>query len=399
MPIPRNVQARSNNYRKKYGDKMNANKKIADLDNICKKHNIGDLSFRSCKLSDGNGRVTLINHDKIRGNMKSSVLIVDATMLTPAVEDTVYDLIKIKHDKAVRDEQKKQEELEKAKLEISRIQNADTLNEADNSHLKLLEELTGLDTSTETGDFVTTTIDDKPHGKISDIAPTLNDNTPLESSDSDIPSESSDRNPILDSDVPSESSDRNPISDSDVPSESSDRNPILDSDVPSKSSNSAILNDLESIAKSEESNSTNEKRDDAINKLNSELAKKAKNEKNRFHRNFLKDLKSKFTVTMTTNYQFFEVKAEVTDMVIVNAVVYTILMPSNVEKTYLLILGDLQMKTGVIRQIDPSYQSDKTFRDHDDFLERIKAREDTKISSIPDSILDDSELVDYLDEN
>lgn len=136
--------------------------------------------------------------------------------------------------------------------------------------------------------------------------------------------------------------------------------------------------------------SIKEKKEEAIKQANKQLAQKLQNEgKNKHHRNFMKDLRSKFNLIPISDAKYFEVKMESSSMIIEDATVHKLIMPSNVTDTYLLIIGDLQMKTAVLRKIDPTYGTDKLLQDRTDFLERIKAKENAKITEHKEDVLDE----------
>lgn len=110
----------------------------------------------------------------------------------------------------------------------------------------------------------------------------------------------------------------------------------------------------------------------------------------------MKDLKAKFVLKEKSEFKYFEVKLDSTDMVVDNAKVYEIVMPTNSKETYFLVMGDLVKKRDLIRQIDPAYKSENVMRDQMDFLERIKAKENAKVTSHLTDVIDDD--LDDLDE-
>jgi hypothetical protein len=137
------------------------------------------------------------------------------------------------------------------------------------------------------------------------------------------------------------------------------------------------------------------KRDRAIQQYQEQMAQKMNSEQgNKYYRNFMKDLRSKFTLIEQTDYRYFEVKSNQTDMVIDGARVYKLAMPECTDNTkgkgtYFLILGDLTMKSGLIKQIDPSYHADKVIKSQNEFLERIKAKENSKITAMEADLIED----------
>jgi NACalpha-BTF3-like transcription factor len=114
--------------------------------------------------------------------------------------------------------------------------------------------------------------------------------------------------------------------------------------------------------------------------------------RNKDYRNFMKTIRSKFTLEQLSEYKFVEVRTDTTDMVIDGATVYKINISEKAKETYLLIVGDLQLKSSLIRQIDPAYKIDKVIKEQYDFLERIKAKENAKIIESQENIFHDEEF-------
>lgn len=106
---------------------------------------------------------------------------------------------------------------------------------------------------------------------------------------------------------------------------------------------------------------------------------------NKHFRNFMKDIKNKFSLVEQPSIKYLEIKAETTAMVIENVRAYTITMPVESDKKYMLFIGDLQMKSGLIRQIDPAYKIDNVVKEQQDFLERIRAIEGAKTVELDDN--------------
>jgi len=127
MNLPRNVRAKNTNMHNRNASNREINRKINELDVICQKHKIGNLTFRNCKFANSDGKVTFIEHDHVRGNMRSGVMIVRANMVEPS--ELIYDIVEIEKNKRERDEKKRQDEMEKARLEIERYENANKKNQ------------------------------------------------------------------------------------------------------------------------------------------------------------------------------------------------------------------------------------------------------------------------------
>lgn len=304
MPtLPRNIIARRAKLQKKYGTTREVNKKIIELDSICNKHNVGNLSLTFCKYSDEEGNVTFIEQEHVRGNMRFGILIVKAKSMN-AAKDLIYDVVQVARAKTERDEKKKEGEDEKTKEELERLQNdnPDPLPEGNAKHHDMVNELTS-----------------------------------------------------------------------------------------QAAKSKEILQQMEEPLEKEtekETKMTMEK-NKFIKQMNNQSAQKAqKTDGNRFYRSFMKDLRSKFSLIPIEGVKYFEVKMESTAMLIENATVYKLVMPASTPDIYILVVGDLQMKSQVLRRIDPAYGADRVFQEHSDFLERIKAQENTKITEYKEDLLE-----------
>ena len=169
------------------------------------------------------------------------------------------------------------------------------------------------------------------------------------------------------------------------------------------------------------------RRDRAVNKMREELAKKAaKPHGNKYFRKFIKDMITSFKLDTQRQYRYFEVRVQSTDMVIDNANVHKITInaqkeeiipakpkPLNNKKIgktvphrepnkpqfskkigtrakyeYYLIVGDIQMKSGLIRQIDPNYKPEKAYQDYSEFMERIKNQEGVKTTVTKEDVIE-----------
>lgn len=262
---------------KKIRRKTSESKKIIELDRICDKHNVGNLTFRSCSFANIDGQVTSVDYEEIKGNMKAKIMIIKARDIIP-IPDIIYDLVKIDREKKERDEKKRLEEIEKLKDE----QNVD--------HQKMMELI-------------------DPKNEI-----------------------------------------ENPIPE-DITRVEDNVNPKLKS-----------------------------KRDKALKKikeLQNDADKRAKKDGNKYHRKLIKDIKTKFVLEEQFQYNFCEVKVDVTDMVIDKAKIYKMMVP-NTKKIYFLVVGDIQMKNGLIKQMDPCYKSERLLQDQTEFFEKIKEKENNK---------------------
>lgn len=302
--LPRNVRAKNANIHKKFGVIKEINRKMSELETVCDKHKVGNLSLGSCKYASVEGNVTYVEQEFVRGNMRSGILVIRAKAITPA-PGMVYDVVEISNAKQERDEKKRKEDDEKAITELERLQKANAINtlpEGNEQHEELVKKL------------VEKSINPDQEESVENVA--------------------------------------------------------------IKEEKMANLNE-ESI---KTNNPSGNKKEQAIKRMNEQLAQKTQSMRNKYYRNFMKDLQTKFILAPIPNVKYFEVKAETTLMIIEDAEIYKINMPSKVSDTYLLIIGDLQMKSMVLRRIDPTYASDKVLLERSDFLERIKARENAKVT-------------------
>src|SRR5271163_4049613 len=145
ITIPRNSLARQTKTQNKNRVKKIFDNKIKLLETICDKHKIGDLTFKSCKFIRQNGKMTVIDYDVIRGNLKLGIMIIKANRVTDSGE-IIYDLIQIGNEKKERDEKIRKEKEEKENIEKQRLfkeveQVKPLDNESEKKHEELLNQL------------------------------------------------------------------------------------------------------------------------------------------------------------------------------------------------------------------------------------------------------------------
>ena len=366
MPLNRKQIARAANTRKKFWKTRETRKKTSEFNAVCEKHSVGILSFKSCKMAAPDGAVTLVEYDEIRGNMRSGILIVKANTLVKS--DTTYDIVQIENDKKARDLKKYEEEMAKVKIEMERLKNQETIDVGDSSaeHKDLLMKLVNQAEETQV-------VQDVPSETIQTVSP--ENQEPVDNED-DIP------------DLVSSDSD-------------GDEKNVEEKNVEEKKDKDEVDEDKVDEDKVDEEKkdgvddkSVSAKRKKALDKFKEEIDKKSNptENRNKHYRNFMKSLRDKFTLEQQSNIKFFEVRKEATDMIIDNAIVYRIKISDKCDDTYLLIIGDLQLKSGLIRQIDPSYNVDQVIKEQYDFLERIKAKENAKILEAQENIIHDEEF-------
>ncbi|AFX92814.1 hypothetical protein CE11_00788 [Megavirus courdo11] len=81
-------------------------------------------------------------------------------------------------------------------------------------------------------------------------------------------------------------------------------------------------------------------------------------------------------------------------MVIIDSQVYEIMISEKSQDKYFLVIGDLQVKSGVIRRLDPGYKFENILREQTDFLDRIKAKEKAKIQEFNEELEEIEDLED-----
>lgn len=263
MPLPRNLISRNKNIHTKEGINKIINKKKFELDKICIKHKICQLSFGPCKLINTNGSISNIEYQNIKCNMKSSIIIMQIKSMTQN-NDNIYDLIEIEKNKLLNDMKRQEETIEKTQLELERnLTNENKINEQ-------TDEITN---------------------------------------------------------------------------------------------------------KSEDKNLQNELKESSQAEQITDVQEKSSQNDNRYYRRFMDDIKKKFSLRKENMYRYFEIKSSSTDFVIENPKTYIINLSNDSNINYLLVIGDLMLKSKLILKIDPGYKSEKIYKEHNEFFNRIKEKE------------------------
>ncbi|QTF49528.1 hypothetical protein qu_637 [Acanthamoeba polyphaga mimivirus] len=364
--LPRNAVARNSKMHKKRDSGVKLSRNINTLDAVCKKHAVGNLIFRNCKMASYEGRVSFVDHEETRGNMRSGVIVVKATSIYSS--EDIYDVVKVREDKIARDLKKRQEDYEKTKLEVERLKRseelANKLANNDPKHDQLVEKLNENNTVEPNNESTEESVEQITEQIVQETAEQSTEKTTqqtveesVERSTEKITQQTAEESVEQSAEQPTEKTTQQTAEE---PVEQSTEQPI------------------------EESNkNTNQNNDN----------KKKKKEKNKYYRNFMKDIKSKFSLKLRPENNYFEVKAETTDMIIEHSVVYEIVMVPPTKETYLLVIGDLQMKSSYLRQIDPQYKMDAVLKEQTEFMERIKAKEQLKIHQSPNDKLEPEDMI------
>jgi len=429
MPITRNARAKNIRTHRRMPNRE-ANKKIVELSHICDKHNIGKLTFRSCKYADPNGLVTFVEYDEIRGNMKAGILLVKAIETVQAINVT-YDLVKLATDKKERAEKKLEADNQKGLEELTKIyaleeqmkkleesaKNVDsvdlTVNNQTNSTTDELKELT------ENVDSVDLTVNNQTNSttdelkelteNVDSVNITVNNQTNsttdelkelTENVDSVNLTVNNQTNNMIDElkesiDVELDTAQTDQLVESDNQIINNDSQ-IINNDSQIINNDSQLVNDTTEVLDVAE-HPRKAKRDRAIKQYQEELERKAaQKEGNKYFRNFMKDLRAKFPL-VNLEIRYFEAKVEMTEMVIDGPRAYQLKMPDSVKETYYLIIGDFVMKSGLARQIDPAYRSESVFKEQQEFLDRIKAKESSNTKEYNAELIDDEEDFEDID--
>ena len=325
----------------------------SNLETICEKHNVKPLEFRSAKLVNQKGHVTFLEHKQIRANMKASVMIIKYGV-SDTNTDVIYDLFQIALDKKVKENKQKAKDIKDAvqHFELEKDEVDDPILTEVTETTEQVETVPALEAIT---DAITETLEKKDElfEQIKANAEALG-----------------------------------------VTVET------VDTTEETSKSDSSALPDRKMEKKRQEDI---KKRDQAIRNVKQEMEKKAnQNNRNKHHRNFIADLHSKFGSKLTElpDYKFIELRKNASDLVIEHSEVYKIDLGA--KDTYLLVIGDVNMKREVARQIDPAYEADSLIDEYDDFLQRIKAKEGVKTTvhdtkAEIDSDLEDDEEVPELE--
>ena len=316
MPLPRNKLARNTNVKTKFGKTKEAEKQETRFKDVCSKHKIGGLDFTDCLYSDPDGNVTYMDKQTILANLKLGVIIVKyvPSETDDDIEIPMYDLIKIAKDKEERIESNKTDENN----------------------------------------------DDKPEeiiNEINELHETTKENVQEEIVDDQNVEQENEQN------IEQENVQHNIEQEQENDSNEQDQNEELEEYKPTRAER----------RQQARINAASVKRQKALERMRADMAKHESTNKNgnKYFRNFMKDL-AKFKLEPVTNIKYFEVKTNRTKMVVEDPKVFDITVKLS-KFTYRMFIGDLQMKSHVMKRIDPTIEMSNIVDDHNDFLERIKA--------------------------
>ncbi len=347
MPLPRNLISRNKNVHIKEGINKIIDKKKFELEKICNKHKICQLSFGPCKLININGSIINIEYQNIKCNMKSSVIILQIQNMIQD-NDNIYDLIEIEKNKLLNDIKRQEETVEKTQLEFERnLTNDNKLNE----HLNEIDNIDDKNLQNEQLIKINEDNEKKNELKESSHSEQITDINEEKKSEKNKIKESSHSEQITD-----------------INEEKTSQNDEL-----KESSHSEQITDINEEKTSQNDELKESSHSEQITDINEE--KKTSQNDNRYYRRFMDDIKKKFNLKKGNKYRYFEIKSSTTDFVIENPKTYIINISNDHNINYLLVIGDLILKSKLILKIDPGYKSEKVYKEHNEFFNRIKEKE------------------------
>ena len=409
--LPRNSISRNKNSHKKKDSPNEVKKKIMDFNNICNKHNIHDSTFTDPKFTGIDGTLTYLETEqKIKLSIATGIIIVSASLIIPT--KNISEIEEIRQKKIEKDKKFQQEHLEKIdKIEdededededknkkqnentpCENLSNADSdinkpetiINDCDDAHLKLINDL----------DSISDLIENTDNMSKSDVVADKEPNIVIDKGSEIVADKESEIVTEKESDVVADK-------ESDVVT---DKGLEIVTDKGSEivvDKGSEIVTNEESNIDNKKSNNTNKKqakRDRSIKNIK-DAANQPVDKKNKNYRNFMKDIKSKFVLKPITEYGYFIALEGTTNFIVVAPIVSEIIMPPLSKNRYFLIEGDIQSKWDVIKQIDPTYKAEKILKSRDDFLERIKAKENTIAKKSLSNVIENESTSDDLSDN
>jgi hypothetical protein len=288
------------------------------LNTICTNHSLGELkSLRSAKLIDYNGKITELPYAKLMGNMRASVLVFESAQLHFNPESQViYDLVTIQNEKKAKDKKKYEDDILQTKDRIDILKKSETK----------LDDVLGTGT-------------DDVHNKMMEMIQLK------EEEDEPMPAPEARTTPPSVAPIPSEIEAilepiPEPISETVVPLQ-----PELTQDV------GKSFSEAEPIART--------------------MPKKIIG--NKYHRKFLKDITNRFAMDQYIQYKYLELKVDSSYMIIENPGVFRLNVTT--DSVYIMIVGDLQLKRDVLKQIDPNYGAMDVLKDQEEFMQQIQTNE------------------------
>lgn len=346
--VPRNKRNIGVKYNKKNKNKNAIRQSTKLIDSIYDKHKVGEFSVcRSAKLITHDGTITEVVFDKVVGNMRASVLVFKSSSLTSDPESKIiYDLVQIQHDKKERDRKKYECEAAETKDRMDILHKTDTK----------LDDVIGSNTGTNSDSVHNNIMEMLDMESKSEIIP-----EPI------IPDDESNYVGEIDDIVPTE-----PLA-TELKCDSENQVETL-ANVDSVNTISPIdpINTISPVDPVDP-NLGKKRIDISINAAPVPVDLPKKIAGNKFHRHFISDLTSKFKLEQYSQYKYLELKVESSFMLIENPGVFRISV-TDLDKD-ILIIGDLQLKSGVVKQIDPNYGATDVLKDQEKFMEQIKTKE------------------------
>src|ERR1700733_5067989 len=315
------------------------------LDNICTKYGIGDLpSITSSKLSTYNGIVTYLQQEFAKGNMKYGILLLKCGGMDESTESD-YDLIQIEIEKKEKERKKQEIDMEAARKEIESVKKMAEKDSQSND----------IEMSNAHRDMLTKLLNENPKEQVNNEYDTQS----IKQLENEIDIKPKDK--IINQSVDKIIEDETEIQLKEVKKK---KGPKTAKDIRTK------------VAK--------EMRDMSTQKAN------IKTDMNKNCRNCISDMKSKFGYERLTQYRYLEIRVSTTYMVIDNAKIYKLNIQAEKNKFYLLIIGDIQLKSKLIETIDPNYKPDRIYQEHAEFMKRMEANKETIVTKLDEDIDNDN---------
>src|SRR5579872_216560 len=349
--LPRNKISRNTRTHKRHESQREISKKTTLLDSICEKHGVGPLTFKSCQFATSDGKISFIDPKKIQGNLKSGVMILKADPKLETLPDLVYDVVKAESDKKERDLKKKQEDEEKAREEIARLQAQnkkldEVLPQGSKEHEALLNKLTEQSSKASSSENPIEVARTTPE-ETTQLTPEETTQTTPEEITQTTPETATQMTPETSTQLtpeettqtaPEETTQTTPeTATQTAPEEANQTAPVETHETSSKVANQSTLigpaqpgpDDKKEPEEPPKPKTKRErKRDKAIKRLREGLARKAEKaaqqQGNKFYRNFMRDLKEKFHLELLPEYKYFEAKVDATEMIIVNTQIFNL---------------------------------------------------------------------------
>uniref|UniRef100_A0A6C0CBQ1 Uncharacterized protein n=1 Tax=viral metagenome TaxID=1070528 RepID=A0A6C0CBQ1_9ZZZZ len=332
--------------------KSNLKKDMTALNTICDKYNVKELTFRSVQFITTDGTITTVQHNTIKGNINNGIFLIESPS-TAVTLNQIYDIVKIKDDKKNRDLQKKIEAQNKSKPEVERL------------NKQIIKDLQTLKAANTTDDQIDNLVNiaenavDELAEKVVDVV-----------TDNLIENEIADKvTDLIENEIADKVTD---LIENEIADKVTD---LIENEVADEMTDTSIEKVADESINLSDQTAANNVIQPKINK------KTAKMTGNKFFRNFMKDIKGKFRLSFQDEYEYCEFRKEATDLVVEGVNIHKINIPNDVL-SYYIVIGNMQMKRIVIKQIDPAYGADDIIDEHNEFMNKVQKTND----DVPDLV-------------